>query len=111
MHPVEYYESIGDKLAAEGRSEEALRAYRHAQNGTSDLDNYKRLHVKIMSILDPTSEPEPGDFNALCKSTGMKKKELAEICGKSAVQFSKYCNGISPVPRLVWDKVSEFRKK
>lgn len=50
-------------------------------------------------------------FNALCLKTGIKKKELAKICGKSAVQFSKYCNGISPVPRLVWEKVESYVRK
>ena len=50
-------------------------------------------------------------FDELCDRTAMKKKELAKICGKSAVQFSKYCKGISPVPRLVWEKVKEFDRK
>lgn len=50
-------------------------------------------------------------FNDLCRSTGIKKKDLAKICGKSAVQFSKYCNGTSPVPKLVWDRVKEFEIK
>lgn len=50
-------------------------------------------------------------FNDLCRSTGIKKKDLAKICGKSAVQFSKYCNGTSPVPKLVWDRVKDFEIK
>lgn len=50
-------------------------------------------------------------FNNLCRKTGMKKKELAKICGKSAVTFSKYCNGDTPVPQLVWEKVESFIRK
>lgn len=45
-------------------------------------------------------------FNALCIKTGIKKKELAKICGKTAVTFSRYCSGETPVPRLIWDRVS-----
>jgi hypothetical protein len=47
----------------------------------------------------------------MCSATGIKKKELAKICGKSAVQFSKYCTGAAPVPKLVWDKVKQFERK
>ena len=50
-------------------------------------------------------------FNDLCDQTGIKKKELAKICGKSAVQFSKYCTGAAPVPLLVWDKIKQFERK
>lgn len=50
-------------------------------------------------------------FDKLCKSTGIKKKDLAKICGKSAVSFTKYCSGLVPIPKLVWDKVKEFERK
>ncbi|MBQ5757802.1 MAG: hypothetical protein IIV93_04725 [Clostridia bacterium] len=49
-------------------------------------------------------------FDHLCKSTGMKKKELARICGKSVYSFSKYCSGEVPVPALVWEKVEALRR-
>ena len=48
-------------------------------------------------------------FDELCKSTGMKKSALAKICGKNAATFSRYCSGETPVPQLVWDKVSKFK--
>ena len=49
-------------------------------------------------------------FDELCAKTGMKKKALAERCGKSVVTFSRYCNGVIPVPPLVWEKVEEITK-
>ncbi len=51
----EYYEAAGDRLAAEGRAEEALRAYRHAQGDhcqPMDLETYVRLQDKIIAILE-----------------------------------------------------------
>ena len=48
-------------------------------------------------------------FNELCASTGMKKKALAQICGKNVATFSRYCSGQVPVPLLVWNKVNEFK--
>ena len=47
-------------------------------------------------------------FNELCASTGMKKKALAQICGKNVATFSRYCSGAIPVPVLIWDRVKEF---
>lgn len=44
-------------------------------------------------------------FGELVKKTGMKKKVLASLCGKSCETFSKYCSGIVPVPLLVWEEV------
>lgn len=50
------------------------------------------------------------EFDKMCRSTGMKKKSLAEICAKSPMAFTKYCSGAVPVPRLVWEKVAEFKR-
>lgn len=49
-------------------------------------------------------------FNALCAQSGMKKKVLAQICGKDATTFSRYCSGLTPVPRLIWEKVEEYSR-
>ena len=49
-------------------------------------------------------------FTKLCKISDMKKKDLAKLCGKNAVTFSRYCNGQSPVPQLVWENVDRIRK-
>lgn len=49
-------------------------------------------------------------FNALCQRTGMKKLTLAKMCGKGAVTWSRYCNGVTPVPRLIWEKVEQISK-
>lgn len=48
-------------------------------------------------------------FDELCHATGMKKKALAQICGKNVATFSRYCSGQVPVPLLVWNKVNEFK--
>lgn len=51
-------------------------------------------------------------FNELCGRTGMKKQVLATLCGKSAVSFSRYCNGVNPVPFAIWKIVEmEVRKR
>lgn len=50
-------------------------------------------------------------FDELCHATGMKKKALAQICGKTDATFSRYCSGQVPVPVLVWNKVNEFKIK
>jgi hypothetical protein len=49
-------------------------------------------------------------FRELCKSTKMKKQALAQICGKTPATFSRYCSGVCPVPRLVWDKVESLKR-
>lgn len=49
-------------------------------------------------------------FNDLCRRTGMKKGALAKICGKTPATFSRYCSGVCPVPRLVWDKVESLKR-
>ena len=49
-------------------------------------------------------------FNELCRSTGMKKSALAAACGRTNAMFSRYCSGIAPVPRLIWEKVESFKK-
>lgn len=41
-------------------------------------------------------------FNDLCKRTGMKKSTLAILCGVTPQTFSRYCNGITPVPPAIW---------
>ena len=49
-------------------------------------------------------------FDDLCSRTGMQKKELAKICGKSAATFSRYCAGTTPVPELVWREVERINR-
>lgn len=49
-------------------------------------------------------------FDDLCHATGMKKKALAKLCGKNPATFSRYIAGSSPVPRLVWECVSRYKK-
>lgn len=51
------------------------------------------------------------DFKALCKSTGMTQKALAEYCGKTPKTFSNYVTGKSPVPIAIWRMVEERKLK
>lgn len=48
------------------------------------------------------------DFNALVKKTGMKKAALAERCGITPAQFSRYCSGKCPVPLLVQKEIERL---
>lgn len=50
-------------------------------------------------------------FNELCRSTGMKKKELAAYCGVTPRTFSNYIKGNSTVPISVWRMVEERKLK
>lgn len=50
-------------------------------------------------------------FNAIVKSTGMKKAELAKRCGITPTQFSRYCTGKSAIPPLVWKEVERLAKQ
>ncbi len=47
-------------------------------------------------------------FDELCKKTGMKKKAIAAICGKTPTHISRYCNGSAPIPVLVWQAVERL---
>lgn len=49
-------------------------------------------------------------FDDLCRRTGVQKKVLAKQCGKSAVTFSRYCSGETPVPELVWREVERINR-
>lgn len=49
-------------------------------------------------------------FNDLCGKTGMKKQVLATLCGKTTVSFSRYCNGVTPVPFAIW-RIVEFEAR
>lgn len=102
---AEYYETNGDKLIRENRTEEALRAYRHAQDdtmsGVPDFAAYGRIQNKICAAL----------FDDLCKKTGMKKAELAKRCGVTPEHFSRYCTGKQPVPPLVWKEIERIAER
>lgn len=50
-------------------------------------------------------------FDHLCKKTGVKKAVLAERCGKTPTQFSRYCNGQTPVPQLVWKEIERIAER
>lgn len=50
-------------------------------------------------------------FRELCESTGMKKSALAKICDRNPATFSRYLAGDTPVPRLVWERVEEFKRR
>ena len=80
---------------------ELVENYTWQPSDFSDPENRKTyISVKKLSAL----------FAAHCKLTGLKKKELAKICGKNQTTFSRYFGGDTPVPRHVWDKVGEFIK-
>lgn len=55
---AEYYEGVGDKLAGQGRLDEACRAYTHSMDDfcrPMDLPAYKRVmdkRLKVMSELE-----------------------------------------------------------
>lgn len=49
-------------------------------------------------------------FRELCDSTLIKKGALARLCGRNLSSFCRYTSGALPVPRLVWEKVAEFKR-
>ena len=50
----------------------------------------------------------PAELARLIRRTGMKKAALAEACGKTPCTISNYLAGRSPIPSLVWDRISEY---
>jgi hypothetical protein len=105
---MEHYELAGDKLFQEGKLDEAERAYRNAQDDAmlspSSLEHYKRLQQKIDKLT-------AAKFDKLCKLTKMKKKDLADLCDKTAETFYRYCSGDRPIPTLVYEKIEQISKK
>jgi hypothetical protein len=47
-------------------------------------------------------------FNELCNRSGMKKKAIAALCGKTPTHISRYCKGLAPIPVLVWQAVERL---
>lgn len=45
------------------------------------------------------------EFTARVKSTGLKLRKVAEVCGKSEFTIYRYMNGSAKVPQLVAEKI------
>jgi predicted DNA-binding transcriptional regulator AlpA len=45
------------------------------------------------------------EFTANVKSTGLKLRKVAEVCGKSEFTIYRYMNGSAKVPQLVAEKI------
>lgn len=78
------------------------------ENYTGEPSDYTDPVTQVNYI---TPERLAAAFDAMCDRTGMKRSALAEVCGKHNTTFSRYASGLSPVPRLVWEKVAEFDRK
>lgn len=102
------YAKLNDRFEVVDTSKDETLEYNHllVENHTWKPSDWTENGVNYI-ISDRLAEL----FNELCNSTGMKKKELAKICGKTPITFSKYCNGIIPVPKLILEKVKEFERK
>ena len=45
------------------------------------------------------------EFTARVKSTGLKLRKVAEVCGRSEFTVYRYMNGTAKVPQLVAEKI------
>lgn len=45
------------------------------------------------------------EFTARVKSTGLKLRKVAEVCGKSQFTIFRYMHGDAKVPQLVAEKI------
>lgn len=45
------------------------------------------------------------ELNKLIASSGITKKKLAELAGVAQITVMRWCNGTSPVPPLVIEKL------
>ena len=45
------------------------------------------------------------EFTAHVKSTGLKLRKVAEVCGRSEFTVYRYMNGSAKVPQLVAEKI------
>lgn len=50
------------------------------------------------------------EFACLCRATGLKKSEIAKLCGISQSALNGYLSGAVAVPQEIWERVQEFRK-
>ena len=67
-------------------------------NPTWEVDDYTDTDGSHWIRVDRLAEL----FNDLCKRSGMKKSSLAILCGVTPQTFSRYCNGVTPVPPAIW---------
>lgn len=45
------------------------------------------------------------EFTSRVKSTGLKLRKVAEVCGRSEFTVYRYMNGSAKVPQLVAEKI------
>ena len=50
-------------------------------------------------------------FCEMCKKSGLKKSEIAEICGISQADLNKYCSGLAEIPDNVFEKLKRQTEK
>lgn len=50
------------------------------------------------------------EFAAHVKSTGLKLRKVAEVCGKSEFTVYRYMSGSAKVPQLVAEKIISLDK-
>ena len=50
------------------------------------------------------------EFAARVKSTGLKLRKVAEVCGRSEFTVYRYMNGSAKVPQLVAEKIISLDK-
>ena len=103
-----YDESSGDVYAVYHKAEEVkdLPHVEMVENFTWEMSDWTDPITQTNYI---ATDRLAKAFRELCESTGMKKLALAKICGRDPSTFSRYIAGDNPVPRLVWDKVYEFK--
>lgn len=105
-----YDESDGEVYAVYRKPEEVkdLPHVELVENFTWEMSDWTDPATQVSYI---ATDRLAKAFRDLCDSTGMKKSALAKVCDRNPATFSRYFAGDNPVPRLVWERVEEFKRR
>ena len=107
---VEIYDIAGYqefcKLQNALNTPQTVAAYVVAKHGGSEKKFQPGLDHQNITI-DRTVEV----FCEMCKASGLKKSEIAEICGISQSDLNKYCSGLAEIPDSFFEKLKRQTEK
>lgn len=84
---------------------QTVAAYVVMKHGGAEKKHQPGLDHQYITV-DRTAEV----FCEMCKKSGLKKSEIAKICGISQTALNQYLTGAVAVPQEIWERVQDFRK-
>ena len=93
------------KLQNAFNTPQTVAAYVVMKHGGAEKKHQPGLDHQNITV-DRTAEV----FCEMCKKSGLKKSEIAKICGISQTALNQYLTGAVAVPQEIWERVQEFKK-